>query len=165
MLKYSHTKYYLGVFIPLLLSGLICLMYRSSQTYGNLFFEEWFHINIHQNSTPNYILIYNLPAGLWVFSTALLSLDFRITLFRKRNLSVVYLPLVFVIGLEVLQYFNITDGTFDFLDILIPSLFWLTAFFLLRINKVNEKISYSRLNLFAFEVVFLMVVFADTYTK
>lgn len=163
MLQYSTTKYYLGVIIPLLLATCICLLYRSPNTFGNLIFEDVFHVNIHQNNTVNYIFIYNLPAALWVFSTTLLSLDFKIKIFNKKSISLIYLPILFVIGLECLQYFNITDGTFDILDILIPLLLWLMAFTLLKVNKISQKNFNKNFQFSLFQIAFVMVIFADTY--
>ena len=62
-------------------------------------------------------IIYSLPAALWTFSITLLGMVLDID--PKRRVYIVGLiPLSLALGLEVLQFFHLTDGTFDPFDIL-----------------------------------------------
>jgi hypothetical protein len=66
---------------------------------------------------PNWV-IYSLPGGIWVF---VLTIIFR-RVYRKRitpQLPIDYLPMIYAIGLEFLQYLHVTDGTFDKMDLMI----------------------------------------------
>lgn len=162
MLKYTPTKYYLGVFLPLLGATLICLFFRSENTFGNIFFEKFFTINIKQNFSVNNIILFNLPAALWIFSTTLLSLDYHLKIGKKITLKTVNLPIFFVIGLEFLQLFNITDGVFDILDICIPLIFWYAAKRLIRINHISPNKKYKGIQFLFYKLAFLLVLFADT---
>lgn len=161
MLKYSITKYYLGVFIPLVISGFICLLFRTPNSFGNVFFDEFFHINIHQNLSVNYLILYNLPSALWVFSSTLLSLDYNVKVNKEYRLQLIYLPLYFIVGLELLQLLKITDGTFDVLDIIIPFLTWYVAYYLLRNNTIHSKKKYKLLKIAFFSLSFLILFLAD----
>lgn len=81
---------------------------------------------------PNWV-IYSLPGGIWVF---VLTIIFR-RVYRNRItplLPMDYLPMLYAIGLEFLQYFHITDGTFDKIDLMII----LAAGFLARIFDFKQ---------------------------
>ncbi len=163
VLTYSPVKYYLGVFIPLLLCGLICLFFRSSDTYANIIWNDLFSFNLSSSWKLNDIIIYNLPSALWVFSITLISFNIKPSITKKLPFSTTLLPLFFIIILEFFQLFNLTNGTFDILDILLPALAWLFAIFLLSRNKQaiqSMKVSFHHSILF--QLVFLLVFLSDT---
>lgn len=113
------------IIIPALICAYIYLFYRTSDTVvfqllSSVFNEEWL-MNIKQHShfstLPSW-LIYNFPGAAWVFIFANLSLlfiDHHQVNYHKLILGFLFL---ISISIEALQYFKITDGVFDVLDIL-----------------------------------------------
>lgn len=69
------------------------------------------------------LIVYSLPEALWIFTITLTSknLFFKI---RDQKIFLYFLPLVFCVGMELLQYAGITNGHFDFWDIGLSLLFW-----------------------------------------
>ncbi len=152
-LTYSPFKYYFGIFAPFLFCCLIALFFRPSGTLA----KEFLHIHQSFHWIKNDIIIYNLPAGLWVFSLTLISFNIQ-----KLRLLFFLAPLSFIVILEILQYLAITDGTYDILDIIIPFSFFLISillysfnrnYFSLKKDKVWSQITYFSL--------FISVILAD----
>jgi hypothetical protein len=84
-------------------------------------------------------LVFSLPEGLWVFCITLTSRFFYLQLGRFQfNLTLI--PLVFVVGLELLQMWQITNGRFDMMDIVFSLLFWLLALLITQHHKKKENI-------------------------
>ena len=126
-------KYKICIIIPLIISLFIYTFYRAEETNVNLLLKYVFHsdfqsIRIHvKEAIPLHnLVIYNLPGGLWVFSVTLLGANLFIRI-ANRKIYMVYFPILCVLLLEILQLLQITDGTFDSLDIMISSAFWLLA--------------------------------------
>lgn len=84
----------------------------------------------------NDIAVYSLPEGLWVFCITLTSKPYFIRLGNWR-LHCVFIPLISCIGLEIFQLFHITNGRFDFMDIGVSVVFWITGNYIL--NDESEK--------------------------
>jgi hypothetical protein len=74
----------------------------------------------------NNFIIYNLPEGLWVYCATLVSKDYYLK-FRRLNIRLVFLPLLYAVMLEFLQLLHITNGQFDGVDISTSILFWILA--------------------------------------
>ncbi len=64
-----------------------------------------------RGAMPDFI-VYQLPGGLWVFAATLVSWSTRIVL-ANRRVSLALLPLVSALGIELMQFLQWTDGTFD----------------------------------------------------
>ena len=114
---------------------------------------------IQDRLSINEYIVYSLPEGLWVFCTALISRDFYFKV-SGRVINCVYFPLVFSIGLEFFQLVRITNGTFDFFDIISATIFWFTAFLFIKspndpINIYAEKKVRSLSFLLSYTIVFL----------
>jgi uncharacterized membrane protein len=130
--------------LALFSSLFIYLFYRTEHTVVNSLFNIIFgHRNyhalkasIHTYLPLNEFIVFSLPEGLWVFCITLTSKDFYLKIGRA-TIHLAILPLIFVIGLEILQLFHITNGTFDFLDILTALLSWMVGFFL--VEEGNPK--------------------------
>lgn len=84
-------------------------------------------------------VIYSLPEGLWIFCITLTSSAFYIQAGRKK-IACVFMPLLFCIGLELLQLLGITNGRFDFLDIWTSISFWLMAYFFFSHQRGKQNI-------------------------
>lgn len=161
LLTYSKPKYYLGIFIPLLFCGIICLAYRPSDTLGHVVFEQWFTIDFSNSIPLNNIVIYNLPAALWVFSMTLFSYGLSVKI-KQSTIRLIYVPILFVIVLELLQILNLTDGTFDLIDIILPILGYIFAILLLKFNtKTLQKKSSYKLKGIVYPFIFALVLLAD----
>ena len=122
--------------MPILLAGFIYLFFRTTDTVIfkitnsvissdvliglRLFFQK----NLNLTSA----VIYSLPGGLWLYSFSNLVLIF----FNKNQKIQYQLTLLFlfliVCTLELFQYLNLTDGTFDLIDLLFYSLAILWSF-------------------------------------
>ena len=127
-------KNYFLAATALVLSLFIYMFYRTEKTVVNemaiaLFSPETFsawkssivsHLPLHEH------IIYSLPEGLWVFSITLTSKPFFVPI-AEHNIKLLYLPLIFSLGLELLQLLHISNGRFDGWDIGVSLLFWLIA--------------------------------------
>lgn len=163
MLKYTKTKYNLGIYLPILFCVFICLFFRSDYTNANILLHKVFvsDYSLSNSYKLNNFVIYNLPEAMWVFSLTLLTLNYKLKL-RKLTLSLVYLPLIYAWIAEFFQLANITNGTFDLLDVLFASATWFTAFILLKINENKLINSKSSKNIIVFIILFCSVFLADT---
>jgi hypothetical protein len=112
--------------ISLFSGGIIYVIYRTR----DLKMFEWFdkigfsdsvsrlRFSYADISIPGW-MEYNLPAALWLFSYMLI-IDSIWDGSKQRlqyRLFIVFLPLIAIFS-EILQYFDIVPGTFDWLDIL-----------------------------------------------
>lgn len=164
MLKYSKIKYNLGIYLPILFCVFILFFFRSNYSYGNILIRKFFSTDYNLSDTfkLNNVIVYNLPEAMWVFSLTLLSLNHKVKVGKQLSLSLVFLPLIYVWGAEFLQLINITDGTFDLLDVLFSSATWLLAYVLIRINE--HHLIYTKIsnNIVLFVILFCSVFLADT---
>ncbi len=107
------------------------MFYRTEKTVINEFFISIFlfdkfveYQNIVKEILPlNKHIIYSLPEGLWVFCVSLTSKPFFLKI-GSREVDLLFLPLIFSIGLELFQLLQLTNGRFDFWDIGFSVLFW-----------------------------------------
>lgn len=120
------------IFISLVISLFIYLFYRTDRTLVNQLAIHLFSAHnytslkiIIANALPlNDVIIYSLPEGLWVFCITLTSRQYYIMLLGSR-IDCCYIPIVFAVGLELLQLLHITNGRFDLIDISMSISFWL----------------------------------------
>ena len=139
-------KKYIIIIVPLLVSLFIYLFYRTEKTVINDLVIQIISIKnyatlrdaVTQVLPLSKLVIYSLPGGLWVFCITLTSMPFYIAV-NTRKIQCTFIPLIFSIGLEVLQLLRFTNGTFDLLDIAISILFWSLAnyFFNHPVDKQN----------------------------
>ncbi|HTE28445.1 hypothetical protein [Flavitalea sp.] len=87
----------------------------------------------------NETIIYSLPEGLWVFCITLTS-KFLFLKVGDREIQLLFLPLVFSIGLELFQLFHLTNGRFDLWDIGVSILFWATANYFISYETKRQNI-------------------------
>lgn len=158
------------IIICLLISLFIYLFYRTEKTVINELFISLISVNkfidLRKSITGilslNEPIIYSLPEGLWVFCITLTSKAFFFNIGR-REITLVYVPLIFSIGLELLQFFNITNGRFDFWDIGFSVFFWVVANYLVAHqsktqNLMNPFRSESFICILSYLIVFLVHV-------
>lgn len=132
-MKKQYFQYIL-IFCSLAISLFIYIFFRTEKTVINTVFSTLISLDNYVSlkqfitahlSLPSFV-IYSLPEGLWVFAITLTSKN----LFLKIGGAVfngIYFPLFFAVGLEFLQLFGITNGRFDYWDILVAVLFWALA--------------------------------------
>ena len=124
-------KNYFFILISLSLSLFIYLFYRTEKTVINEIFiyitsfDRFIELQkVITNLIPlNKHIIYSLPEGLWVFSITLTS-KFLFLKIGNHKINLLFVPLIFSIGLELFQLLNLTNGRFDFWDIGVSILFW-----------------------------------------
>jgi phosphatidylethanolamine/phosphatidyl-N-methylethanolamine N-methyltransferase len=134
--------------IASLLAGLfIYLWYRTEKTVINeilisiISFEKYAALRTAvANSFPlNKHIIYSLPEGLWVFCITLTSKFFFVKT-GPYEINLVFAPIVFATGLELLQLFHLTNGRFDIWDIGASILFWTMARYLIKYESPRQNI-------------------------
>ena len=133
----------LEIILPLLVACLLYLLFRPVDTvifkittcFGLESVLLFFRSLIDQSLIPSWI-IYSLPGGLWLFA-----FQNTISLLKNFSYKEVIIPIISAlgigVGLEVFQYFNITDGRFDWMDVLIYSISTITS--LTTIFLINNK--------------------------
>lgn len=112
----------------------IYVFYRTENTVVNKFimifieYEKYYSWKAKISSQiplPD-LVVYSLPEGLWIFSVTLFSLNYFIALGRLK-VSIHFFPITYAILLEIIQWTQLINGTFDFWDILISTFFWFLA--------------------------------------
>lgn len=120
-----------------MVSLFVYLFYRSEQTVVNELFsflfssEFYFELKTRISETiqlPTFI-VFSLPEGLWVLAVTLASKNLY-TAYRNIVLQLSWLPIIFAISLEFFQLIGLTNGTFDWFDILSAFSFWCLGYFL-----------------------------------
>lgn len=110
---------------------------------------------------PNWA-IYSLPGGIWVFVITSLLNQHRIW-FQKARLPLDYLPITYGIILEFFQFFRITNGTFDSMDIFFVLGFGVIA---LSINRNQQEFTVDWQKKIPHWVLvsgFLVLIFSDVH--
>lgn len=160
-------KNYILILSSLLFSLFIYLFYRTEKTVINELLIQIISIEnfIELRKSVVHILplnehiIYSLPEGLWMFSVSLASKSFFVRI-GEREINLLFVPLIFSVGLEFFQLFHLTNGRFDLWDIGISVFFWATANYLVvgkgnRQNILNPFNTNSLMCLLSYLIVYL----------
>lgn len=140
-------KKFTSIAAALSVSLFIYVFYRSEKTVVNEFiilllsFDSYLSIKtgiMDALPLPKSI-VYSLPGGLWVFCVTLLSQNFYFRIWSHK-ISLTFVPILFVIGLELCQLAHLTNGRFDFLDLIFYVLFWALAYYFSRANESQQDI-------------------------
>ena len=122
-----------------LMIGIFCyILFRESDLLVNRIFNIQF-VNIR--ALDNFIFInfirYNLPDGLWLFSGCLI---LRSIWNKNNKMSQIYVIafILFAFLFEIGQYFNITPGTFDIIDLFTMGIFALFEQFIYKYYFLKE---------------------------
>lgn len=145
-------KYFL-IISPLLVSLFIYLFYRTEKTIATeLFINVISFDNFKELQTSirhllplHTYIIYSLPEGLWVFCITFTS-KFLFIKISDKKINLVYIPLVFVIVLEIFQLIHLTNGRFDIWDIGFSIVFWALANYVFS-SKENTQNIFKPFNL------------------
>lgn len=162
---------YILIYLVLLVSLFIYLFYRTEKTlvtglFIRIISPETYAVlktNILAALPLNDVLIYSLPEGLWVFCITITSKPYYIKVYKLR-IQCLYMPLIFCFSLEIFQLFNITNGRFDFMDLLFCLVFWILGRCLYR-DKVGQYNLFSSRDipsvvcLASYSIVYLAHVF------
>jgi hypothetical protein len=135
------------IILSLLISLFIYLFYRTEKTVINemvIAMISWERYTLWRGIAVNFfplndMVIYSLPEALWVFCITLTSKPFYLHL-NKWRIDCVFAPLIFCIGLELLQLFHFTNGRFDFNDIWMSFLFWMIGNYAFRDESEKQNI-------------------------
>jgi hypothetical protein len=135
------------VFLPIIIGGLIYVLFRSD----SLLMFKWFEflglsniVYIVRESVTNINLfdwvIYSLPDGLWVYSFATC-----LIILWNENKSYLFLfliiPFLLGPGVEILQFFNLFKGTFDLMDLIITIIaFSLSLFKNIKFTQYENQV-------------------------
>ena len=157
--------------ISLLLSLCIYVFYRTEKTLINEMIiwhvsDDNFYAlrsNISLAIPLNEHIIYSLPEGLWVFCITLTSKPFFLKI-DKFRINLLYLPLIFSIGLELFQLLHLTNGRFDLWDIGLSILFWSLANYLMK-HKIEKQNIFNPFTISSFICVlsYLIVYLAHSW--
>ncbi|WP_394750956.1 hypothetical protein [Spongiimicrobium salis] len=160
-------KQYFLIFFSLTVSLFIYVFFRTEKTVINAVFstliteENYIYLKqfIHGNIRLHPFIVYSLPEGLWVFAITLTSKNLFLKL-GTFTLNGTYLPLYFAIGLELLQLVHITNGRFDYWDIVVSVFFWILACYGMqplgpKQNILDQFHARSILCIFTYAIVYL----------
>ena len=160
-------KNYFFILICLSLTLFIYLFYRTEKTVINEIFiyitsfDRFIELQkVITNLIPlNKHIIYSLPEGLWVFSITITS-KFLFLKIGNHKINLLFVPLIFSIGLELFQLLNLTNGRFDFWDIGVSILFWFVANYLIPYKTIHQNIlnpftTRSLICVFSYIIVYL----------
>ncbi|WP_224996328.1 hypothetical protein [Cesiribacter sp. SM1] len=133
--------------LTLTISLFIYLFYRTERTVVNelvifiLSFDTYAAIRGSiTNAIPlNGPAIFSLPGGLWVFCTTILSKDYYMKI-RNHKMRIVVVPIVFAVGLELLQLIHFTNGMFDFWDVGFYIMFWFLGYYSFHSQRSQQNI-------------------------
>lgn len=139
-------KNYFIILLALLISLFIYLFYRTENTVVtklaiSLLSRERFEIlrnSIVSKVTLNEHIINSLPEGLWVFCITLTSKNLYLKI-NDIKFDLLFLPLIFSVGLEFFQLLHLTNGRFDFWDIGVSVVFWAIAHYCIRFNDEEQN--------------------------
>jgi hypothetical protein len=154
--------------IPLFFGSLIYILFRSSSL--NMF--AWFDL-LGINHFIDFLrqqllhvklwkwIIYSLPNGLWLFSFINLFLIIWERQICKFSLIWLIIPPTLGIGSEILQYFGLIHGTFDYIDLIICIIATIIPFLSEKsltikwknIKWKNLKLSFSIIGCFIFLIL------------
>ncbi|NOT36620.1 MAG: hypothetical protein HOP11_04525 [Saprospiraceae bacterium] len=160
-------KIYVYIILCLLICLYIYLFYRTEKTVINeilisiISLEKFAEIrNTISGLFPLHKQIINsLPEGLWVFCITLTSKSLYVNVGR-REMNLLFVPLIFAFGLELLQLLHLTNGRFDLWDIAYSVLFWAAANYLIkdklkRQDILNPFTTNSMVCIFSYLIVYL----------
>lgn len=165
-----------GALLPVFLAGGIYFHFRNNETVfvhvlQHTFSQEFLvsiqgSWSLYKNNFPSWF-IYNLPGALWMFTILnLLSYPLSYQHFWKSKFN--GLVILIFVGIEILQYFKITDGQFDYLDLVFYCFAILASFGYKVLSSFFQEINESSktLNLYSLTVfcVFIGAIYlSDVY--
>lgn len=140
-------KNYFIIIFTLLICLFIYLFYRTENTvvtdiFISIISYDNFDVLRNRVTTTlplNTHIINSLPEGLWVFCITLTSKNLYLKI-GNNEINLLFMPLVFSIGLEFFQLLNITNGRFDFWDIGISIIFWAVANYVMKSEYLKQNI-------------------------
>jgi hypothetical protein len=160
-------KNYFLIVLSLLISLFIYLFYRTEKTVVNeifislISFEKFLELRktITNILSLNEHIIYSLPEGLWVFCITLTSKHLFLKV-GNSEINLLFLPLIFSIGLELFQLLHLTNGQFDIWDIAFSVISWFIANYLITHKSTKQNILHpfstrSFICLFSYLIVYL----------
>ena len=165
-LKYNKLLVfnYLYLILLSLLAAGIYLVYRDSSILINQFFLSLELENIFARKQIQELLplpqwvIYSLPGAIWVYITTILAVKFEKT---ERKYTIANYPILFSVGLELFQLFHFTDGTFDWVDLI---LILIAGYFAKRSNLEEFPLNkYPRFLNLALISAFLVLFLSDVH--
>lgn len=144
----------------------IYVFYRTEKTLVNQLIISVFSkpTYLSLKATVNWLLtlpdcfIYSLPEGLWVFVITVSSSAFHLEL-GGRKWSLVFVPIGVALLMEFSQLVHLTNGHFDWMDLIFSTVFWLLAVLLTGIRPGKESIFSS----FNTQTVFCMISYFIVY--
>ena len=140
-------KYIPFLVVSLFLCLFIYVFYRTEKTLVSQIFIAVFSQDIYtffKNCVTSLLplqdcLIYSLPEGLWVFCITVTSSFFYLEV-QKQKWSLIYVPILVVVIMEICQLLHFANGRFDLMDIIFSTGFWLLALFCTRTDARKEPL-------------------------
>ncbi len=140
-------RQYLLIVTGLLVSMFIYLFYRPEATVINKLFISIFSHDVYLNLKTGIQqkmalqdwMVFSMPEGLWIFCITLASKSFYIRI-QKIRVNCELIPLIYALGLEIIQYLGFVPGTFDLSDIVFSVFFWLMAYIFFNTREENRNL-------------------------
>lgn len=144
------NKTQLLFWLSLSVSLFVYLFYRSNATVVNELFRYFFSEEIHLQLKHNiktilplpHLIIFSLPEGLWVLAATIVSLNQYIQL-KNSRIQLVFLPILIATSLELFQLLGITNGTFDWWDLIFAVFFGGLGYFFIPSSSTKQNVFQS----------------------
>jgi len=157
---------YLYLTLLAFMAAIIYLIYRDSSILLNHLFlpfriETTLEKQLIQDllPLPNWI-IYSLPGGIWVYVTTIIAIKNEHIEYKFTGV-IILVPSIYAVVLEFLQFFHFTDGTFDWVDLLI---IFVAAFAAKGSYKLELSLkNYPNFHNLALLSAFLVLFLSDVY--
>jgi hypothetical protein len=169
-MKLNKDKLFFFNYIALLslslLAALIYFLYRDGSILFNQIFSTFGFDGIQEKQRIQELLpmpawiIYSVPGGIWVYVTSVIASKFEKTSVIM-YISIFSVPTIYAVGLEFCQLFQLTDGTFDWVDLLF---ILLGVFFAKHSEQLDLNLNkHPKIQNFALISAFLVLLLSDVH--
>lgn len=168
MKRLNKSRYYSFVTIlPLVFAGLIYVLFRSTSTNINYLLQLCnCSVNYSKNISLPYWFVYCLPGALWLFSFQLIGIFSQSNQSLLNSIFRITLMLSIGVAIEFAQYFKITDGVFDQLDLLSYSISSLLAFLIAFLASKKQSLPTINIRFHWVFICFVLIVYlSDIHTS
>jgi hypothetical protein len=160
-------QYRYAIGLSLLLSLYIYVIYRTDKTLVNqliIALISWEKYSAMKSELQTVLplaewIVYSLPEGLWIFCITISSTYFFLEV-KGQQFNLTAAPILIAAVMEIFQLLQLSNGRFDWMDLILSFLFWLIAILLTRMDTKKEALfrTWNQANFgcaFSYSIVYL----------
>ncbi|WP_290795994.1 hypothetical protein [Flavihumibacter sp. UBA7668] len=140
-------QYRYAIGFSLLMSLYIYVIYRTDKTLVNqliIALISWEKYSAMKSEVQTLLpladwIIYSLPEGLWIFCISIISTYFFLEI-KGRQFNLTPAPIIIAVVMEIFQLLQLSNGRFDWMDLILSFLFWFLAILLTRKDRQKEAL-------------------------